>query len=97
MHDNDNPISTCPAVASQIAKVSLPVSSRPFAVAGHVTVECYGRPTITGHEDAECGRHGCHFTISQKLKISIPVEFGANVRIGEASVECEHATVEYEV
>ena len=97
MSENENTVSTCPAVASQIAKVSQPVTSRPFAVTGPVTVECHGRPTIHDHENSECGRHGCRFTISQKLKISIPVEFGANVKIGESSCECERATVEYEV
>ena len=97
MHENDNTISTCPVIANQIAKVSLPVSTRPFAVTGPVTVECHGRPTVSEPETDDCGRHSCRFIISQRLKISVPVEFGANVKIGESSFECERATIEYEV
>ena len=91
-HDRDDIIHHgCPTVATQIATVNQPVTSRPFVVTGPVSVECEGRPVIT-EDEADCRRHSCCFTVSQKLRIEIPMEFGAKVRIGESSVECGRVT-----
>jgi hypothetical protein len=42
-------------------------------------------------EEACRGKVGsvCHFTIAQRLKIDIPVDFGASVKVGDTYVDCE--------
>lgn len=82
---------TCPAVGSQTAKVCLPVSISPFAVAGPAKIQCCGEAVVV-HCCDHC--HGkvngtCDFTISQKIRVEVPVEFGATVCIGDTHVECE--------
>jgi hypothetical protein len=86
--------SVCPSVGTQFATVSIPVTVKPFAVSGPATVECCGEPVITGDEPCH-GKVGgvCHFVISQKIKIGIPVDFGASARVGEAYVDCDHAVI----
>jgi hypothetical protein len=36
----------------------------------------------------------CHFTIAQKIKIEVPIDFGAAVKVGDTYVECDHFAVE---
>ena len=33
----------------------------------------------------------CKFTISQKLRVEVPVIFGARAEVGKASVDCDYA------
>lgn len=81
---------TCPALGIQNATVCLPVKVSPFAVTGPVKLQCCGEPIVL----PSCGHcHGkvngtCEFTISQKIRVELPVEFGATVNIGETFVEC---------
>jgi hypothetical protein len=85
----------CPAVGTHYANVGVPVTVKPFAIPGPVTVECYGSPLMS--QDEQCrGKIGavCHFTISQKIKIDIPVDFGAAIKVGETYVECDHFCAE---
>ncbi|MCL2401921.1 MAG: hypothetical protein FWC90_04690 [Oscillospiraceae bacterium] len=85
----------CPTVASQIATISQPVEIRPFATTGAVTVECFGRPMV--EQDARCERRGhCCFTITQRIRVEIPVVFGAEVEVGKDRVECARPRVEFE-
>ncbi|MDR3277965.1 MAG: hypothetical protein LBT12_04260 [Oscillospiraceae bacterium] len=85
----------CPSVGTQFATVSIPVTVKPFAVSGPASVECCGEPVISGEEPCR-GKVGaaCHFVISQKIKIGIPVDFGAAARVGEAFVDCEHIHID---
>lgn len=82
----------CPAVGSQTATICLPVSIKPFAVAGKAKLECCGPPVIA----AACKKcrgvpNGkCDFTISQTIRVDLPVEFGATVSTGETFVDCCH-------
>jgi hypothetical protein len=85
----------CPAVGTHYATVCVPVTVKPFGIPGPVTVECYGKPEITG-EDHCHGNVGtvCHFTISQRVRIDVPVDFGASVCVGETLVDCDYFSVE---
>lgn len=80
----------CPAVGSQTTTICLPVSIKPYAVSGKATLECCGNPVIA----PSCSTcHGtpngnCDFTISQTIRIDLPVEFGATVTTGETFVDC---------
>lgn len=81
----------CPGVGSQIATVCLPVSINPYAVTGPATIQCYGNMVISPSCNCCRGKasESCDFTITQTIKIDIPVEFGATVKIGDSYVECD--------
>ena len=82
---------TCPAIGSQEATVCLPVTISPYAATGPSKVECCGQPEVHPCCDYCHGKINgtCEFTISQKIRVDIPVEFGATVNIGGTYVECE--------
>lgn len=85
---------TCPALGSRTATVCLPVSVSPFAVTGPVVIECCGEPEVMPSCHCKGKINGtCDFTISQKILVEVPVEFGANVNVGETYVECGCAVV----
>jgi len=89
----------CETKASQVATVCVPVTITPFAKVGTICTECCGKPIISnkhGHcKGIENGN--CKFTISQKIKVEIPVEFGANTTVGGTFVECEYVKEEDDV
>lgn len=80
----------CPTVSSHETTACMPVCISPFAEPGQVVVECTGAPVITnGYNTCGGTANGCcEFTISQSMRIDIPVSFGANVQIGETYVSC---------
>ena len=80
---------SCHAHGTHFALVSVPVTVKPFAHTGCVTVSC-GEPAYVNPGEFRRGRTDevCHFTISQLLKIEIPVDFGAVVTVDEAHVDC---------
>ena len=87
---------TCPAIGSQEATVCLPISVSPYAVTGPAMIECCGAAKITNSCNRCPGKTNanCEFTISQKIRVEIPVEFGATVNVGETYVDCGCAKVE---
>lgn len=89
-------LKTCPAVGSQVATICLPVEISPHAVTGPAMIKCCGEPEVKPHCNHCRGtKNGkCEFTISQKIRVDIPVEFGASVDIGETFVECDCATAD---
>lgn len=82
-------IRTCPTVSTHDTTVSVPVSIVPFANPGTITVSCCGAPEI-GCDAVPAGKVNgcCNFTISQTMRVEIPIVFGANVLMGETYVEC---------
>jgi len=85
----------CSRVASQMATISQPVAVRPFAETRPVTIECFGNPVIEQTE--ACGRPGgCQFVLIQRVRVEVPVEFGAAVRICEPQIECGFPKVGHE-
>lgn len=81
----------CPAVGYQEVNVSVPVTIRAFGEAGNVKTECLGESVVTSGDEADSsGEPGgvCRLTISQKLRVEIPVIFGARAEVGDASVDC---------
>lgn len=84
----------CPACGSQDVMVSVPIEIKPFAKVEKVKTECLGEAVITeGNACHGCEhfgkRHACKFTISQKMRVEVPVIFGARTEIGEACVNCD--------
>lgn len=80
----------CSAIGYQDVDVCIPVTIKPFGEVGNVKTHCEGKPLIIQGCDCCPGKTGgvCKFTISQKLRVEVPVIFGAKAEIGEASVEC---------
>ncbi len=91
-HDEFCAEERCDTKASQTATVCVPVTITPFAKVGAICTECCGKPEVSnkhGHcKGVENGN--CKFTISQKIRVEIPVEFGANTTVGGTFVECEN-------
>lgn len=81
---------TCPAVGIQTANVSLPVKISPYSVTGPAKLHCCGEPVIIPCNEHCHGRVNgtCEFTISQRIKVEVPVEIGATVNVGDTYVDC---------
>lgn len=80
----------CKAVGHQDVNVCIPVTIKPFGEAGNAKTQCLGKAVILSGCDMCPGEPGgvCKFTISQKLRVEVPVVFGARAEVGEASVDC---------
>lgn len=80
----------CPGVGSQTATVCLPVAVSPYAHAGPAMIHCCGEPIVVMCCNRCRGKvkAKCEFTISQKIQVEIPVEFGATVDIGDTFIDC---------
>ena len=80
----------CPALGYQEIDVCVPVTIKPFGDAGDVTTQCMGEPVISSNCEGCTGYAGriCKFTVSQKLRVEVPIMFGADAVVGEALVDC---------
>lgn len=80
----------CSAVGYQDVNVCIPVTIKPFGEAGNATTRCLGKAVVSSNCEECPGKPGdvCKFTISQKLRVEVPVVFGARAEIGEASIDC---------
>ena len=86
-------IRTCPTVSTHYTTVGVPVSIVPFANPGTISIQCCGAPEISvGTAPAGEINGCCDFTISQTMRIEIPMVFGASVLMGETHVECGGTT-----
>ncbi len=82
----------CPSLGFQDVVVGVPVEIKPFAQIGKVKTECVGKPIIKRGSTMCEGKskETCKFTISQKVRVEVPVMFGAKTEIGEARIDCKH-------
>ncbi len=79
-------------VGVQNATVCVPVTVTPFAKTGCLKIIAYEAPVVTPDVRVGCRRAGsCHFTVIQKIGISVPGVFGASANVGELTVECDPA------
>ena len=78
----------CPARTSEDAKVTVPVKVSARAEVGEVTIKCKGPAVVTRNSDKTPGMPGAvsRFTVSQRLRIDIPLEFTAEADVGEGHV-----------
>jgi len=79
----------CPANAFEEVTVTVPVTVRAFADVGHVDLKCMGPAMITRNCDDLPGTPYAvsKFTIRQKLRVEIPVVFGAEADVGEGHID----------
>lgn len=80
----------CSAVGYQDVNVCIPVTIKPFGEAGNAKIKCLGKAVVSSDCDKCPGKPGevCKFTISQKLRVEVPVVFGARAEVGEAAIDC---------
>lgn len=79
----------CPMKAFEEAKVSVPVTFRAYCETEEAEVECVGRPYVIRNCHETPGRPDAvsRYTVVQKLRAEIPMEFYAESEVGEAFVE----------
>jgi hypothetical protein len=80
----------CTVNGQQLIDVRVPVTVKPFATIGTIVTRCCGEATITPGIDIDEGiiDGECNFTISQRLCVEVPVDFGADVEPGDTYVTC---------
>lgn len=83
----------CSAIGYQDVNVCIPVTIKTFGEAGNAKTQCLGKAIISSGCDNCPGKTNdvCKFTISQKLRVEVPVIFGARAEVGKASVDCDYA------
>lgn len=80
----------CAALGYQDVNVCIPITIKPFGDVGNAKTQCLGKPVVFSGCDQCPGKPGevCKFTISQKLRVEVPVIFGARAEAGDTSVDC---------
>lgn len=81
----------CTRSGFQRVRICVPVTVRPFAIAGTPITRCCGMPTVLA--GGTCEESGilngvCIFSITQEVCVEVPVEFGANAEVGMPYNEC---------
>ncbi len=79
---------SCTNTFYQNETVCVPVTVTPFATSGTARATCCGEPVITPGGECPANQDSCTFTVTQSLCIEIPIEFGAVIETGSASVQC---------
>lgn len=85
----------CEKVVHQKAKINLPVSIEPYVISGKIKTKCCGVPTVTIDPYCDC-KDCCHYLITQKICIDIPLKFGAITETKDSFIECEEAYIDDE-
>ena len=83
----------CRDIIEKFLSVALPVKVSPSVDIKPISVETCGKPIITSgrHPRCEMGnkKGDCEFTIIQKMKLEIPVQFMIKTDIEDPYVDCE--------
>lgn len=81
----------CDALGFQDVNVCVPITIKPFGEVGNAKTKCLGKAEIASGCKKCAGKPGemCQFTISQKLRVEVPVVFGARAEVGETFVDCK--------
>ena len=85
-YDYDNKVS---AVGYRDVNVCVPVTITPEVKVGKVNVKRIGKAEVS---DYCCGgkeETSCSFTISQKLRVEVPVDFDAKASTGKTYIDCD--------
>jgi hypothetical protein len=71
--------------------VCIPVTIKPYGEVGNARTRCLGAAVVSADCDKCPGRPGAvfKFTITQKLRVEVPVVFGARAEVGEAFASFE--------
>ena len=79
----------CPSNAFEEVNVTVPITVRAYADIGNVDLKCMGSAVITRNCDDPPGvPHAVSkFTVRQKMRVDIPIVFGAETDVGEGYIE----------
>ena len=91
--ENQYPDKNCIELIEKFLTICLPVTITPCIEVKQIKTETCGKPIITPTHGNNCCRGSengvCEFTIVQKMKVEIPVEFDAKTTIDDPFVDCE--------
>lgn len=83
----------CRAFIEKFLSICLPVKIIPCVEVKKIKVDCCGNALVVPHHHENCcnfNKNGdCEFTIVQKMKVEIPVEFSTQTIIEDPFVDCE--------
>ena len=78
----------CERFVDKFFDVSVPVTIKPFAIPHRPEVHCEGNVRVCpGIEPCDNRRDRFDFTITQKVSVKIPVEFGVRTCFGDTCLE----------
>ncbi|MCL2817700.1 MAG: hypothetical protein FWD39_04875 [Clostridiales bacterium] len=79
----------CPTVAHEEATVTVPIAVRAHAELGDVELNCMGHAIVTRNSDLTPGKPCAvsKFTVSQKIRVDIPIKFNMEAEVGQEHVE----------
>jgi len=82
---------TCPSKTKQEVKITVPVEVRAAAKVGRIDIDCLGCPVIGENGLVPAGEHCAtsRFTVSQRIRVEIPIVFEAEVEVGDERVHFE--------
>ena len=85
--ENTNcPIDSCNRTAVQNFLLTTPLEVRPVVSIGDIDTTCISAPLINC-EQVNDGR-ACVLTVVQEIRVSIPLECGAEVRKDDSTIAC---------
>lgn len=77
---------SCSKSGTQCVDIREPVILAPAVTVGSVTTVCQGSPVVVC-ETSDDGTY-CTVTLTQKVCVTVPVQYGVTVSKGEASISC---------
>lgn len=84
----------CVKTAYQRALVTVPISVKPYSVAGPTNTLCCADPVITNVRWSGSKERVCFFTITQEICVEIPIHFGAEAFAGVPGVDCLNTSLD---
>ena len=80
----------CPTTSYQDVNVCIPVTIKAFGEIGNVKTQCLGKAVVASGCDTCKGKCDdvCKFTVSQRLRVEVPIIFGARVEGSDAMIDC---------
>lgn len=81
------------SIIEKFLTICLPVTTTPCVKIGKIKTECCGNPIISSRKHENCCEEMkdgcCKFTIIQKMKLEIPIDFNADTKVDDLFVDCE--------
>lgn len=81
----------CSVTASQMVNVCVPVTIKPYAIAGRSNTICCGPASVSDTACTGTPNGTCTFYVAQQICVEVPVIFGATSTTGDTFVDCGDA------
>ncbi|MBP3702247.1 MAG: hypothetical protein J6I65_00530 [Lachnospiraceae bacterium] len=76
----------CMKTGYQYADINIPIDLKPNTTIGEIESECCGEPAVHCKENTI--GNTCEITITQKVRIKIPVTFNVIACVGDEQINC---------